>query len=67
MEVPATTEQFIGRKIPMVDAPCRNGDTSRYFADSHLAQDKEDMDIIRARLKVAEALAKELRHGNAHD
>jgi phage-related protein len=28
---------------------------------------KEDMDIIRARLKVAEALAKELRHGQAHD
>jgi hypothetical protein len=28
---------------------------------------KEDMDIIRARLKVAEALAKELRHGKAHD
>ena len=28
---------------------------------------KEDMDIIRARLKVAEALSKELRHGQAHD
>lgn len=28
---------------------------------------KEDMDNIRARLKVAEALAKELRHGQAHD
>jgi predicted nucleotidyltransferase component of viral defense system len=27
----------------------------------------EDMDIIRARLKVAEALAKELRRGQAHD
>ena len=27
----------------------------------------EDMDIIRARLKVAEALVKELRHGKAHD
>lgn len=28
---------------------------------------KEDMDIISARLKLAEALAKELRHGQAHD
>lgn len=27
---------------------------------------KEDIDIIRARLKVAEVLAKELRHGKAH-
>jgi phage-related protein len=27
---------------------------------------KEDMDIIRARLKVAEALVKELRHGSSH-
>ena len=27
---------------------------------------KEDMDIIRARLKVAEALAKELRNEKAH-
>jgi phage-related protein len=32
-----------------------------------IATPKEDMDIIRARLKVAEALAKELRHGKAHD
>lgn len=28
-----------------------------------IATPKEDMNIIRARLKVAEALAKELRHG----
>ena len=28
---------------------------------------KEDMDIIRARLKVAEALTKELQHGKTHD
>jgi hypothetical protein len=34
---------------------------------SGIATPKEDMDIIRARLKVAEALAKELRHGKAHD
>ena len=27
----------------------------------------EDIDIIRARLKVAEAFAKELRRGQAHD
>ena len=27
---------------------------------------KEDMDIIRARLKVAELLAKELRYGKAN-
>lgn len=32
-----------------------------------IAMPKEDMDIIRARLKVAEALAKELRHDEAHD
>ncbi|MBU2733529.1 type II toxin-antitoxin system RelE/ParE family toxin [Acidithiobacillus ferridurans] len=32
-----------------------------------IATPKEDMDIIRARLKVAEALAKELRHDEAHD
>ena len=32
-----------------------------------IATPKEDMDIIRARLKVAEALVKELRHGKAHD
>lgn len=31
------------------------------------ATPKEDMDIIRARLKVAEVLVKELRHGKAHD
>ncbi|NRR31712.1 type II toxin-antitoxin system RelE/ParE family toxin [Oxalobacteraceae bacterium] len=30
---------------------------------SGIATPKEDIDIIRARLKVAEALAKELRHG----
>jgi phage-related protein len=34
---------------------------------SGIATPKEDMDIICARLKVAEALAKELRHGKAHD
>lgn len=34
---------------------------------SGFATPKEDMDIIRARLKVAEALVKELRHGKAHD
>ena len=34
---------------------------------SGIATPKEDMDIIRARLKAAEALAKELRHGKAHD
>ena len=34
---------------------------------SGIATAKEDMDIIRARLKVAEALARELRHGKAHD
>ncbi len=34
---------------------------------SGITTPKEDMDIIRARLKVAEALAKELRHGKAHD
>lgn len=32
-----------------------------------IATPKEDMDIIRARLKVAEALAKELTDENAHD
>ncbi len=30
---------------------------------SGITTPKEDMDIIRARLKIAEALAKELRHG----
>ena len=34
---------------------------------SGIATPKEDMYIIRARLKVAEALAKELRHGKEHD
>jgi len=34
---------------------------------SGIATPKEDMDIIRARLKIAEALAKELRHGKADD
>ena len=33
---------------------------------SGIATPKEDMDIIRARLKVAEALAKELRNGKAN-
>jgi len=32
-----------------------------------IATPKEDMDIIRARLKVAEALAQELGHGKTHD
>lgn len=32
-----------------------------------IATPKEDVDIIRARLKVAEALAKELKHGKAYD
>ena len=31
-----------------------------------IATPKEDMDIIRARLKVAEALAKELRNGKTN-
>lgn|SRR5574337_1272913 len=34
---------------------------------SGIATPKEDMDIIRARLKVAEALAEEMRHEKAHD
>jgi phage-related protein len=34
---------------------------------SGIATPKEDMDIIRARLKVAEALTKELQHGKAHE
>jgi len=34
---------------------------------SGIVTPKEDMDISRARLKVVEALAKELRHGKAHD
>ena len=33
---------------------------------SGIATRKEDMDIIRARLKVAEAMVKELRDGKAH-
>jgi len=33
---------------------------------SGIATPKEDMEIIRARLKVAEALAKELRNGKTH-
>lgn len=33
---------------------------------SGIATPKEDMNIIRARLKVAEALAKEVRDGKAH-
>jgi phage-related protein len=31
-----------------------------------IATPKKDMNIIRARLKIAEALAKELRNGKAH-
>ena len=34
---------------------------------SGVATPKEDMDIIRARLKVAQALAQEQRHGKAQD
>jgi len=34
---------------------------------SGIATPKEDMDIIRARLKVAEARTKKLRHGKVHD
>ena len=34
---------------------------------SGIATPKKDMDIVRVRLKVAEALAKELRDGKAHD
>ncbi len=34
---------------------------------SGITTPKEDMDIIRARLKAAAALAKELRHGKAQD
>ena len=33
---------------------------------SGIATPKTDMDIIHARLKIAEALAKELRHGKAY-
>ncbi len=33
---------------------------------SGIATPKDDMEIIRARLKVAEALAKELRNGKTH-
>ncbi len=33
---------------------------------SGIATPKEDMNIIRARLKVAEAFAKEVRDGKAH-
>jgi len=32
---------------------------------SGIATPKEDMEIVRARLKVAEALAKEMKHGKA--
>jgi len=34
---------------------------------SGIGTPKEDLDLIRARLKVAEALAKELRRGQTHD
>jgi phage-related protein len=34
---------------------------------SRIATPKEDLDMVRARLKVAQALAKELLHGKAHD
>ena len=33
---------------------------------SGIATPKQDMEIIRARLKVAEAIAKEMRNGKAH-
>lgn len=33
---------------------------------SGIATPKEDMDVIRARLKVAEAVAKEMRHAHPH-
>ncbi|MEC5292282.1 type II toxin-antitoxin system RelE/ParE family toxin [Aurantimonas sp. C2-6-R+9] len=33
---------------------------------SGIATPKADMEIIRARLKVAETVAKEMRHGNPH-
>jgi len=33
---------------------------------SRIATPKQDMDIIRARLKVAEAMAMEIRNGKAH-
>jgi len=34
---------------------------------SGIATPKEDMDLVRARLKIAEVPAKELRHGKAQD
>ena len=34
---------------------------------SGIATPKKDMDIVHARLKVAETLAKEIRDGKAHD
>jgi phage-related protein len=34
---------------------------------SGIATPKEDLDIIRARLRVAEAIAKDLQHGKTHD
>lgn len=34
---------------------------------SGIATPKKDMDIVQARLKVAETLAKEIRDGKAHD
>jgi phage-related protein len=34
---------------------------------SGIATPRADINVIRARLKVAEALAKELRDGEAHD
>ena len=33
---------------------------------SGIATPKEDLNVIRARLKIAEALVKELRNGKAH-
>ena len=35
-------------------------------SQSGISTPKKDMDIIQARLKVAEALAKEIRHGKAN-
>jgi len=34
---------------------------------SGIATPREDIEVIRSRLKVAEALAKELLHGKAYD
>ena len=39
-EVIGTAERVTGRKIPVVDAPRREGDPARLVADSTLARDK---------------------------